>query len=43
MKDLLDRGADVNRQSGMLNCTAYDLAVREKQLSVVEFLDQLRG
>jgi len=42
VEDLIDRGADVERQSSVLNCTAYDLAVREKQFGVVEFLDQLK-
>ncbi|KAL7535138.1 hypothetical protein ACHAXR_006295 [Thalassiosira sp. AJA248-18] len=43
ISDLLARNADVSRQSIVLNCTAYDLAVREKQLGVVEFLHRLRG
>ena len=42
VKDLIDRGADVNMKSSVLGLTAYELAVQENQLEVVEFLDQLR-
>eukprot|EP00584_Thalassiosira_punctigera_P017422 CAMPEP_0172549130 /NCGR_PEP_ID=MMETSP1067-20121228/18285_1 /TAXON_ID=265564 ORGANISM="Thalassiosira punctigera, Strain Tpunct2005C2" /NCGR_SAMPLE_ID=MMETSP1067 /ASSEMBLY_ACC=CAM_ASM_000444 /LENGTH=516 /DNA_ID=CAMNT_0013336463 /DNA_START=18 /DNA_END=1568 /DNA_ORIENTATION=+ len=42
VKDLIDRGADATRQSSVLNCTPYDLAVRGKQFKVLEFLDKLK-
>ncbi|KAL7550908.1 hypothetical protein ACHAWF_014118 [Thalassiosira exigua] len=43
IRDLLDRGADVDRQSTLLKCTAYDLAVEENQHDVIECLDKLRS
>ena len=41
VRDLVDRGADVDRRSTRLGCTAYDLAAEENQHAVMEFLDQL--
>ncbi|KAL9187869.1 hypothetical protein ACHAXT_006247 [Thalassiosira profunda] len=43
VRDLIDRGANVERESNLLHCTAYDLAVDAKQLDVMEFLDQRRS
>ena len=43
IKDLLDRGADILRQSRLLRCTAYGLAVQEKQLDVVKILEGRLG